>query len=117
MGTPPSPFFVNVDSKAVRLFRKFIRINTCGQFLEVLILRDLWSYKTRQNTVKRGVGANAENKGVARFQLAENKKRQLEAGGTKWKAKYYLRGIISYCYFLSSKKRGENWRKRQEKRF
>jgi hypothetical protein len=33
----------------------------------------LWSDKTRQNTVKRGVGANAENKGVAEFQLAENK--------------------------------------------
>jgi hypothetical protein len=84
---------------------KSIRINTCGQFPEVLILRDLWSDKTRQNTVKRGVGTNAENKGVAEFELAENKKRQLEAGGTKWKANCYLRDIISQCDFLSRKKR------------
>jgi hypothetical protein len=71
----------------------------------VLILRDLWSDKTRQNAVKRGVGTSAENIGVAEFELAENKKRQLEAGGTKWKANCYLRDIISQCDFLSRKKR------------
>jgi len=103
---PPPPFLVSVDSKVVSLLRKFIRINTCGQFLEVLILRDLWGDKTRQNTVKRGVWANAENKGVAKFQLEANKKRQLEAGGTKWETNYYFRSIIPHCYFLSSKKEG-----------
>jgi hypothetical protein len=39
-------------------------------------------------------------------QLAENKKHQLEAGGTKWEVNCYLRDIISHCYFLSSKKKG-----------
>jgi len=65
-------------------------MNTCGQFLEVLILRDLGRDKTRQNTAKRGVLVDGENKGVAKFQVAEskrrqaeNKKRQLEAGATK----------------------------------
>ena len=62
---PPPPFLVSVHSKVFSLFRKFIRINTCGQFLEVLILRDLRSDKTRQNTAKRGVLVDDENKGVA----------------------------------------------------
>jgi hypothetical protein len=42
--------------------------------MEVLILKDLWSDKTRQNAVKRGVLANVGNKGVTEFQLVENKK-------------------------------------------
>jgi hypothetical protein len=49
----------------------------------VLILKGLWSDKTRQNTVKRGVLVDGENKGVAKFEVAENKKRQLEAGATR----------------------------------
>ena len=61
----------------------FIRINTCGWFSEVLILKNLRSDKARQNTVKRGVFADDENKGVAKLEVAENKKRQLEAGATK----------------------------------
>ena len=39
-------------------------------------------------------------------QLAENKKHQLETGGTKWEVNCYLRDTISHCYFLSSKKKG-----------
>jgi len=37
----------------------------------------------RQNTAKHGVLVDVENKGVAKLEVAENKKRQLEAGGTK----------------------------------
>jgi len=58
---------------AFSLFRKFIRINTCGQFSEVLILMDLCSDKSRQNAVKRGVLVDAENKGVANFSLPKTK--------------------------------------------
>jgi hypothetical protein len=101
-GVPP-PFSVSVHSKMFSISCKLIRINTCGQFLEVLILRDLWSDKTRQNTVKRGVLAGGENKEVARFELAENKKCQLEAGGTKWKTKRYLRNIITLLFFVKEK--------------
>jgi hypothetical protein len=50
----------------------------------------LWGDKTRQNTVKRGVIVDIENKGVAKFKGAESKKRQPEAGAKKWKADCYL---------------------------
>ena len=80
---PPPPFCVSIDSTEFSSFHKFIRINTCGQFSEVLILKNLWSDKTRQNTVKHGVLVDGENIGVAKFEVAENKKRQLEAGATK----------------------------------
>lgn len=101
---PPPPFSTSIDSKAFSISCKLIRINTCGQFPEVLILKDLRRDKTRQNTVKRGVMAADENKGVAKFELVENKKRQLKAGGTKYKAKCYLESSISQCHFLSRKK-------------
>jgi len=100
---PPPPFSVSVDPKAFGLFYKLIRINTCGQFLEVLILVELWSDKRRQNSAKHGVPANDENKGFVKLRVAENKKRQLGAGAAKATANYYLEGSISHSHFLSRK--------------
>jgi hypothetical protein len=39
----------------------------------VLILKNLWSHKIRQNTVKRGVLVDVENKGVAKFEVPKTK--------------------------------------------
>ncbi|HZV89803.1 MAG TPA: hypothetical protein VFF95_19800 [Candidatus Binatus sp.] len=44
---------------------------------------DFKEFAERQNTAKRGVLVDGENKGVAKFEVAENKKRQLEAGATR----------------------------------
>ena len=44
---PPPPFFVNADSKGFNVHRKPFRMNTCGHFLEVFILKGLQGQKTR----------------------------------------------------------------------
>ncbi len=45
MVTPP--FFVRVDSKGLNTFRKLFRMNTCGNFLGVFILKGLRGQKNR----------------------------------------------------------------------
>src|SRR5579859_2409976 len=47
----PPGFFVSVHSKGLNASRKSCRMNTCGDFLEVLIIKGLLGKKTRQNTM------------------------------------------------------------------
>ena len=46
-GYPPPPFFVSADSKGLNIFRKPFKMNTCGNFLEVFILKELRGRKNR----------------------------------------------------------------------
>ena len=45
--SPLPPFFVNADSKGLKASRKPFRMNTCGGFMEVFILKGLRGKKNR----------------------------------------------------------------------
>ena len=45
--TPLPPFFVSADSKGLNISCKWFRMNTCGDFVEVFILKGLWGQKNR----------------------------------------------------------------------
>ena len=81
-----------------------------------MILKNLWSDKRRQNTVKRGVLVDGENKGVGKFEVAENKKRQLgswryEIGGKLLPATYCITMPFFVKQNLSRTKRRGNRKK------
>jgi len=44
---PLPPFFVSADSKGLNISCKWFRMNTCGDFVEVFILKGLWGQKNR----------------------------------------------------------------------